>query len=118
MRHCERKSDAFIGKFTRQPELSPSFLIFCGQILSIQYFSQIKMDQLPRKSLIPDILHVRSGIFFNLDTSIFGRSTEPASLQSHEIYFDQQSTDGASTRQQRLNPALSCGADGIAAAMS
>jgi hypothetical protein len=104
--NARENSDAFIGKFPRRPELSPSFLIFCGQILSIQYFSQIKMDQPPRKSLIPDILHVRSGNFFNLDTSILGRSTEPASLQSHEIYFDQQSTESASTRHPAAEAGL------------
>jgi len=107
MRQCERKSDAVIGKFPTRPELSPSLLIFCGQILSIQYFSQIKMDQPPHKSLIPEILHVRSGIFFNLDTSIFGRRTEPASLQSHEIYFDRKSTEGASRR----HPAADAGSE-------
>jgi len=95
MRQCDTKSDAFIDKFPTRPELSPSFVIFCRQVLSMQYFSRIKMDQPPHKSLIPDILYVCSGNFFTPDTSIFGRSTEPASLQSHEIYFDRKSTEGA-----------------------
>jgi hypothetical protein len=67
--------------------------------------------------LIPDILYVGSGNFFTPDTSIFGRSTEPASLNL--MKFISISNPQAEHRRdlQRLKPAPSCGADGIAEAM-
>jgi hypothetical protein len=49
----------------RSQPLSPLSVIFCGQVLTFQYFAQIKPYRSARKLFKTEILQDRSAIFFN-----------------------------------------------------
>jgi hypothetical protein len=100
--------------------------IFCGQHVSIQDFSQINPDQGSRKGFIPEILQIRSVIFFDPDFSSNEHPKRPrcekifqcnqhgdAGAQSSATRFETEKQIPPASLRSRVGMTMFCGAAGI-----